>query len=238
MEGTKVRSGLPPLPWRMQRLPVDPDRGYPVPQFVAWFTAEGKACERGQGKPDFRVMDEKVLIESVKKRRCWICGMDLAARMAFNIGPMCAVNRISAEPPSHPECALFAAMACPFLVRPHARRRDNVPEQTREPAGCMIRRNPGVALVWVCKGYEIIPDDQGRPLFRIGDPTATHWLKEGREATREECLESIESGIPLLAEQAQSKAELAELERMKQAAMVYLPVSPTPLPSPSVNPET
>lgn len=38
---TSLRADLPPLPPRMQRLPVD-ERGYPVSFFVAW----------PDGKPD------------------------------------------------------------------------------------------------------------------------------------------------------------------------------------------
>lgn len=94
------------LPPRIAKLPTD-ERGYPVPYFVEWI----------DGKPDFRVMSSKNLARAVKYRRCWICGEELGRFLCFTIGPMCGVNRISSEPPSHYDCARFAVSACPFLTR-------------------------------------------------------------------------------------------------------------------------
>jgi hypothetical protein len=36
-------------------------------------------------------------------------------RWSFVVGPMCGINRNSAEPPSHKECAQWSARNCPFL---------------------------------------------------------------------------------------------------------------------------
>lgn len=189
-----LRPGLPPLPERMRGLPIDA-RGYPVPRFVEWI----------DGKPDFRVMSSAHFRDCLKFEWCWLCGEKLGRARAFVIGPMCSVNRVSSEPPSHRECAIFAATACPFLTMPKAVRREaNLPETGRTPAGCSIARNPGVALVWVTKTGKPFRTSTtaagSRPgiLFDVGEPLEVLWLAEGRPATRAEVLASIDSGFPEL----------------------------------------
>lgn len=181
----------------MADLPVD-KRGYPVPWFVDWIN----------GEPEFRAMDMQKFRRAISGRLCWTCGKPLFGEEVFVIGPMCAVNRISAEPPSHRECAIYAALNCPFLSRPHAHRRtDEQFNAAKKPAsGIMIERNPGVTLLWYCKRHELI-NSPHRPgianpgvLFRIGRAFKTEWYREGRTATRAEVLEGIESGLPLLRE--------------------------------------
>jgi hypothetical protein len=61
----------------------------------------------------------------------------------------------------------------------------------------MIKRNPGVTLLWVTRYYQIFEAGNGQ-LLRIGDPIAVEWWSEGRAATRDEVLESIETGLPSL----------------------------------------
>ncbi|HEY7195534.1 MAG TPA: hypothetical protein VH439_17455 [Gemmatimonadales bacterium] len=187
-----LRPELPPLPLRMKKLPIDA-RGYPVPWFVAYI----------DGKPDFRIMDIKKLARVLKgDKRCWVCGEKLGAQFAFTVGPMCAVNRISSEPPSHRECAWFSAISCPFLSRPHMRRREaGLPDDMGEAAGVMIGRNPGVALVWVTRSYTVVDTyqkDQNHWLFQMGDPVTVYCYAEGRPATKAEVRASVESGLPLL----------------------------------------
>jgi hypothetical protein len=104
-----LRPELPqPIPRGIERLRRE--RGYPVPWFVAWVN----------GHADFRVIDSPKLPLAVRNSLCWICGQPLLGKRAYLIGPMCAVNRVSAEPPSHVRCAEWSARACPFLTRPHA----------------------------------------------------------------------------------------------------------------------
>src|SRR4030095_12652609 len=78
------------MPSRMAKLPRDA-RGYPVPRFVSWY----------DGKPDFRIADTRYLEHCFRARTCWLCGELLGRYLAFVIGPMCAVNRTTAEPPCH-----------------------------------------------------------------------------------------------------------------------------------------
>lgn len=183
----KLRPELPPLPRRMRSLKVD-HRGYPVPYFVAWV----------DGKPDHRLVDPVKLSKCLRLNRCWVCGERLGTVKVFGIGPMCVINRISAEPPSHPECMNWSAQACPFLTRPHASRRDaGLPEDVTEPGGTMIKRNPGVVALWSTRHFEVIETGHGQ-VFRIGLPERIDWKCQGRPATREEIIASIESGIPEL----------------------------------------
>lgn len=202
------------MPARIAKLPID-ERGYPVPWFVTWI----------DGKPEFRVADGEKLARAVNENRCWVCGQTLGHTLAFTIGPMCAVNRISAEPPAHRECAEFSARACPFLSRPHMRRRENdLPEEAGRPAGHMIRRNPGVALIWLTKQFRIVRDRNGRPLFGLGDPRECLWFAEGRRATIDEIRESVESGLPILRETAKAEgtgAEIALERQIRTAAKLF-----------------
>jgi hypothetical protein len=187
-----LRAGLPPLPARIAKLPVDA-RGYPVPWFVAWV----------DGKPEFRAMDGRKFVEAIQHGRCWVCGQPLGHTFAFTVGPMCAVNRISAEPPSHRECAEFSAKACPFLTKPQMRRREGgLPDDLTEPGGISIQRNPGVALVWLTKAFRVIQDGDGKALIQMGPPREVLCFAEGRTATTDEIRASVDSGLPILQEAA------------------------------------
>jgi hypothetical protein len=212
----QLRPELEPLPIRMCGLPVD-ERGFPVPYFVAWI----------DGKPEFRAMDTGKWQRCVRGNFCWVCGHRLGSYRAFVIGPMCAVNRTTAEPPSHLECARWSARNCPFLSRPHmVRRQGQVSEEVIEdPAGIAIRRNPGVTLIWVTHGFEVFHDGAGKPLIQVGDPVSVEWWSQGHPATRAEVCHAIETGLPLLrqiAEQEGAEA-VAELERRAAGIEALLP---------------
>jgi hypothetical protein len=206
------------MPDRIARLPRA--RGYPVPFFVAWV----------DGVADFRVIDAAKWVRAVKERRCWLCGEPLGAYLAFVIGPMCAVNRVSSEPPSHRECAEYAVRVCPFLTQPaFARREAHLPAGYQEPAGIGLKRNPGVALLWVTKSFEQMRVATSREpkgvLFQVGPPVALTWWTEGREATRDEILASIDGGLPALREMATAEGPHAvrELESAVSVALQLVP---------------
>jgi hypothetical protein len=207
------------MPQSMKHLPVD-YAGRPVPWFVAWF----------DGKPDFRVTKAGAVRDALKYGFCWVCGeiMWHSHDRAFVIGPMCAVNRVSAEPPGHRACAVYSAVHCPFLVKPQMRRREkHMPQDTMQPPGNMIRRNPGVALVWVtaAKAWSTFKDSDGGTLFDIGEPKQALWFAEGRTATRAEVLASIDSGLPILREMAEldGPAAVTQLGEMHQRALELVP---------------
>lgn len=209
---------FPHLPARMRDLPVD-RRGFPVPWFVYW---DG-------GEPHFPVADGRKFDRAIKEDRCWVCGGKLGRIKAFVIGPMCAVNRTSSEPPSHLDCARFSATSCPFLTQPNMKRVGEkvLPHGARPPAGEMIKRNPGVTLVWMTLRYSTWPDGRGGVLVDIGKPHDVEWYAHGRQATREEVEESVASGLPLLENMARADrdpaAALAELAIRTGAAMKLFP---------------
>jgi hypothetical protein len=221
---TTLRPELETPPERIRKLPVH--RGYPVPWFVEWIK-DGELAPIGEGEPDFRIMSAARLRESLRVRwRCWVCGERTGAHVAFNVGPMCAINRTSNEPPSHRECAEWAARNCPFLVRPHMQRRDaGLPEDAVMDRGIAILRNPGVALVWVTRRPSTKRDPNGGVLFDLGAPESVSWWCEGRPACESEVLASIESGLPTLRELAEAQGPLAvtHLDRAIDRARLLLP---------------
>ena len=89
---------LEPIIERMKDLPID-SRGYPVPWFVAWV----------DGIPEFRASDGEKFYLAIKKDLCWVCGNKLGAFKTFVSGPMCGINRNTAEPPCHLDCAEWSA---------------------------------------------------------------------------------------------------------------------------------
>lgn len=223
------------VPARMRHLPKD-HRGYHVPRFVLW--AEGDPSDAqnlrqpGHGKPYFQIMDVRHLSRCVRSHQCWICGNPLVKIMVFVIGPMCAINRVSAEPPSHLECARYAVQVCPFLAIPEMRR---LPTHrfagTMSQAGFALPRNPGVSGLWCTQRYRTFKPHAGGDgvLFEMGEPSRVEWFVRGREATRAEVLASSESGYPALEEAARQehpdRAEeaLAELVKQRDRMMRYLP---------------
>lgn len=211
-----------PLPHLMSLLPVH--RGYPVPWFVEWII-DGKPQPQGVGEPDFRVMSRDRYSSAIREHRCWVCGGQMAQRVAFVIGPMCAVNRTSAEPPAHVRCGLWSARNCPFLARPHARRRDLAGASVAEQPGIAITRNPGCAGVWetLLGSYGLFDAGGGGLLFNIGEPRKVTWWAQGREATREEVLRSIETGMPLLREYCHTPDEHDALDDEYERALELVP---------------
>jgi hypothetical protein len=212
----EYRADLPSVPTRLRSRPIE--RGYPVP----WFVAEI------DGRYDFRVADAEKLGQAVRQNLCWTCGQKLGAYKAFGVGPMCVVNRTSSEPPSHRDCIEWSAQACPFLNQSlSCRREGNLPEaELVEPGGFAILRQPGVTVLYITQNYRVFrAPNNGGLLFTMGEPTEVRWFRQGRAATRAECLEAIETGYPALLEMAEAEGQNAirELEQRKQAMLALLP---------------
>ena len=71
-------------------------------------------------------------------------------------------------------------------------------------------------------------DGRGGVLVDLNvDPMATEWWREGRPATREEVLESIASGLPILADMAkrQGPSAQAALSGAREAAERWMPLA-------------
>jgi hypothetical protein len=225
---TALREGLPPLPRNMARLPID-HRGFPVPWFVQWLK-DGEVCPAGWwtgGAPDFRMLDAAKLRYCLFNRPlCWICGNPLGVHRVFAIGPMCAINRSTSEPPSHRGCAEFAAQACPFLAQPRMRRNAKDLPQHGEIPGNHVDHNPGATCLWETKSYSPFRVGNGY-LIKLGDAERVDWYAEGKPATRLQVLASIDKGYPQLLAQAKrdGAAGLRELERLRGQAMTLLPAA-------------
>jgi hypothetical protein len=217
-EKIKLRTDLPPLPKNISRLRVDPDRGYPVPWFVKWI----------EGKPEFRLADRQKLFVAVRTYRCWICGRAMKRNrpVAFVGGPIMAINRTSSEPPSHRDCAIFAAQACPFLAKPNMIRRvDGLPPETEAQPGTLIKRNAGIVLIWMTTDHKVLKFEDGF-LFHTGAPTEILAYREARIADQAELRDALDEALPLM-EQAViagggDVSQLNNLVAAKRAAMITL----------------
>jgi hypothetical protein len=199
------RKELEAVPERIKKLPTS--RGYPVPWFVAWV----------DGEPEFRAADSAKFVRAIREQLCWVCGERLGTFKTFVIGPMCGLNRTTSEPPCHTECASWSARNCPFLNNPDMVRREKGLDNlgAENPGGIMLKRNPGVTLLWTTKKFNIFKDGMGGHLIRIGDPVALAWYTEGRGAMKQEIEDAIERGCPAIKEVAEAEGALDQFNLAK-----------------------
>lgn len=219
---------LPTPPKRIDRLPKD-RRGYPVPWFLEWMFA-GVPCKPTQAGavPDFRVIKRGARELAWRKSLCWICGEPMGVHKVYVIGPMGVVNRVTMEPASHRECAEYAARACPFLVKPRMRRLpDDDLQGKTQVDGYSIPRNPGAVCLYETPLARPFSDGKGGWLIRLDDPVRVDWWAEGRRATREEVLASMQGGLPELYKLARAEGQDAidELDRLGRQALKLLPAA-------------
>lgn len=210
-----------PIPPNMAARPVD-RRGFPVPYFVAWFDPAGAQVADGKGAPDHRVIDPAKLARCLKFSLCWLCGQPLGKWRALVVGPMCLVNRTSAEPDCHVTCAEFAVRACPFLANDRARRNEIRPkpiDAAMSPAG--HKRNPGVACIFAHteRWLKRIPQGNRAPLFQMptGEPERLTFWANGERASRAQVMDSLDSGAVIL----RQAAELEGQEALTELACYY-----------------
>jgi hypothetical protein len=115
-----------PTPPSLAARPRDA-RGYPVLAITPW----------AGGVPDFAVTAAARILICAAERRCSICGTTLdpgavhrvvadaeavAMRAASDGGESYANRATTTEPGGHRACMLYAAVVCPYLARPNARR--------------------------------------------------------------------------------------------------------------------
>ena len=205
-----------PLPVRMRNRPVSA-KGYPVPWFVQH--------KDETGEWDFRVVRGERYVEAHVKQLCWVCGQPLGRFRTFCIGPMCAVNRITSEPPVHRECAEWSVVVCPFLSNPRMRRNTNdLPDGAGEGTpGIMIQRNPGATMLWHTErgAYNVKRVDKGFLFNLQDDPLDTAWYRAGKPATRADVMESVETGLPYLREMAKKDGHGADVFLEKMVAKAH-----------------
>jgi hypothetical protein len=140
---------------------------------------------------------------------------------------MCVINRTTMEPACHRDCAEFTAKACPFLTRPREKRNEKGLNPSAGAPGTMIKRNPGCVCLYETPLAKAFDDGMGGWLIRLDAPTRVDWWAEGRKATRDEIMASIDSGLPLLEAEAEKDGIAAQvaLEEMRLMAMMLLPAA-------------
>jgi hypothetical protein len=76
----------------------------------------------------------------------------------------------------------------------------------------------------VTRGYKPFKANGG-VLFRVGDPQRVEFYAEGRKATHDEIMASIDSGMPILREMAERDGPdaVVELDQMYVKAMELVP---------------
>ncbi|HEX6873084.1 MAG TPA: hypothetical protein VF163_18455 [Micromonosporaceae bacterium] len=115
-----------PMPRAVAARPRDP-RGYPVPAITPW----------ADGAPVFAATGIARTYLCAVERRCSICGTTMAPGPVWRVvaGPEADAIEAAlaagqqyrnlaatAEAPGHRACMLYAAVVCPYLARPNARR--------------------------------------------------------------------------------------------------------------------
>lgn len=96
------------VPENIKALPTDA-RGYQIPWTV---------LIDDNGKPDFRVIDERKAAAAITDRICSICGKQMGEHVAFVGGPKSMQSRMFIDGPMHELCAVYAAQVCPFIAAP------------------------------------------------------------------------------------------------------------------------
>lgn len=194
------------IPDRMAARPRD-RRGFPVPFFAALI----------DGEYDFRVIAPGAMARAWNYARCWLCGQPLGRYRTLVTGPMCLVNRTTAEPGCHRDCAVYAVQACPFLSRPKmVRNAKDLPEEhTKIPGG--LERNPGATVLFTYDHNESRPTPiRVGPgwLFRFPHvrPIELEVWTQGRQATQAEVQDALTAGLPVIHDQAKAEGPEAEAE--------------------------
>jgi hypothetical protein len=119
----RVRITDIPMPPAVAARPRD-ERGYPVLAITPW---DG-------GTPRFAATGTARSYICAVERLCSICGTPIAAGPVWRVvsgaesdaiaeaGPSFRNGAATVEAPGHRECMLYAAIACPYLAQPTARR--------------------------------------------------------------------------------------------------------------------
>jgi hypothetical protein len=115
---------------------------------------------REDGRPDFRVHDNRRREECAAAGLCQLCGTKMEDVICF-VGFLKSVERaVFGEPPMHEACLEWAWSVCPFLAGGSWR-----PEWKSEAQELTILPNPpsGDPLmgIWKTRSYMVIPDEEG-----------------------------------------------------------------------------
>jgi hypothetical protein len=162
-----------PMPGPVARRPRD-QRGYPVPAITPWHG----------GEPRFALADYERSAACARLRLCSVCGTRMPAGPVWRVvggAESAAIARAIAdgkayrntaatlEAPGHRACMLYAAMVCPFLARPNARRGALPhPGGGAPAAGRVARGSRGAVVGFADYEYAVTPR---QALFRFLEVT-------------------------------------------------------------------
>lgn len=135
---------------------------YPVPFTVFWKT---------DGKPDFRVVDPRSIMECMSHQLCGICGKKLGERSHFLGGDLCKEHHLFVDPPMHEPCVQFAIKTCPFLAGNHTYSERALPKKEEieiiAPHSTAKLKRSWLLVSWTNK-TKVVHED-GNFLFRAGN---------------------------------------------------------------------
>jgi hypothetical protein len=185
------------VPPRMAKLPHY--EGVPIPWYVQWLDENGGHAKPGEGIHDLDAVDGVKYTRCCAVPRCWLCGERRSRQGVFFLTAANVIGRVGAEPPSHNDCAEYAAQT--YLA----------PD--------------GVICLW--QSSRFLPFHSGRGiLFRlIGDADHADWWTEGRRASHEEAHASMASHYALLLQAAREEGwrEVRQLHWQYTKAIKFLP---------------
>lgn len=170
-----MRHDQVPMPQPVALRPRD-RYGYPVPAVTPW----------EDGEPRFARTDRDLSAACALERLCSVCNTRMPAGPVWRVvagAESAAVARAIAEgrtyrnlaptleAPGHRACMLYAAMVCPYLARPTARRDAAGAPRTAEEAANDPRRGiprgeSGAVVGFADYEYAVLPE---RVLFRFLD---------------------------------------------------------------------
>ena len=163
--------GAIPMPPAVAARPRD-RRGYPVPAITPWADGEPRFAANGVARTAI----------CASERRCSVCGLLMAPgpvwrvvsgreagaiAQARAVGGVYLNNAPTGEAPGHRGCMLFAAMVCPYLARPGARR-----GAAAQAVGLSAQRGDARGEGGAVAGfgrYQYKYDLGSAPLFRFAD---------------------------------------------------------------------
>ncbi|MBV1848935.1 hypothetical protein [Catellatospora tritici] len=160
-----------PMPLAVAARPRD-ERGYPVPAITPWDGAQPRFATTGIARTYICAVE----------RRCSICGLTMAPGPVWRVvaGPEAdAITAALAEPdgyanaaataeaPGHRTCMLYAAVTCPYLAHPTARRGHAAVTPTLAASRGDRSTGGGAVVGFADYAFRI---QQGTVLFRFSGP--------------------------------------------------------------------
>ncbi|GAB3156453.1 hypothetical protein GCM10027258_62910 [Amycolatopsis stemonae] len=98
-------TAVPPIPARCAHRPTIGGRVIP------WINVQ-----LADGGVDFRSQHTARVRAALKARRCQVCAQPLTEPVVLLGGPTALRQLLFAEPPLHPECAVYTSRACPVVA--------------------------------------------------------------------------------------------------------------------------